>query len=122
MRHYSGRFWNLPLPLRIFAIGGLAIGGLAIAAGLALLFGFILMWLWNWLMPDIFGLPTISFWQAWGLVLLSHILFKTFPHHDHGREYCRDHLDEEDWKAKFHKKFFSKDDDDFKDEKNNDKV
>ena len=32
--------------------------------------------LWNWLMPAIFGLTTITFWQAWGLSFLSSILFK----------------------------------------------
>lgn len=107
MRHHPSHFWNLPVPLRILAVGGLAVGGLAIAAGLALLFGFILMWLWNWLMPDIFGLPIITFWQAWGLVVLSHILFKTFPHHDHHRRRdCRDYDRSEQWKRKFHKKFF----------------
>ncbi|MBN1525347.1 MAG: hypothetical protein JW904_12740 [Spirochaetales bacterium] len=52
------------------------IGGIALAVGLAFLFGFIVMWLWNWLMPDIFGLPTIGYWQAWGLVILAHILTK----------------------------------------------
>ena len=108
MRRFHDHFWNMPLPVRILGIGGLAIVGLSIAAGLALLFGFILMWLWNWLMPDIFGLPTISFWQAWGLVLLSHILVKTFPHHDHGhgRDFCHDHPHSDQWKNKFHKKFF----------------
>lgn len=34
------------------------------------------MWLWNWLMPDLFNLPTITFWQALGLNALSTILFK----------------------------------------------
>jgi hypothetical protein len=34
------------------------------------------MLLWNWLMPNIFGLPEITFWQAIGLNLLSTILFK----------------------------------------------
>ena len=34
------------------------------------------MWLWNWLMPVIFGLPEIGFWQAFGLLILSNILFK----------------------------------------------
>lgn len=42
----------------------------------ALLFGFPVMWLWNWLMPGIFGLPEISFWQAWGLLTLCGFLFK----------------------------------------------
>jgi hypothetical protein len=37
-------------------------------------FGFATMQLWNWLMPAIFGLRTISFLQAVGLVLLSKIL------------------------------------------------
>jgi len=31
--------------------------------------------LWNALMPEIFGLPTINFWQAIGLSLLSASLF-----------------------------------------------
>lgn len=41
---------------------------------LAILFGFIIMWLWNWLMPDLFGLTTITYWQAVGLFILSKIL------------------------------------------------
>jgi hypothetical protein len=32
--------------------------------------------LWNWLMPDIFGLKIISFWQALGLYYLSYALFQ----------------------------------------------
>lgn len=38
-------------------------------------FGQAVLQLWNWLMPTIFGLPTISFWQAVGLLGLSWILF-----------------------------------------------
>lgn len=33
------------------------------------------MWLWDWLMPTLFSLPTITFWQACGLNLLCNILF-----------------------------------------------
>lgn len=33
------------------------------------------MLLWNWVMPDIFNLPTIDFWHALGLSLLSCCLF-----------------------------------------------
>jgi hypothetical protein len=37
----------------------------------------ILVWaLWNWLMPNIGNLPTISIWQAFGLSLLIGLLFK----------------------------------------------
>jgi hypothetical protein len=53
----------------------LLIIGLLVLAGL--LFGVPVMILWNLLMPDIFGLPVIGFWQAFGLNLLSSILFKT---------------------------------------------
>ena len=47
--------------------------------GLIFLFGWVVMLLWNWLMPEIFGLTQISYWQAWGLLVLSSILFKSFP-------------------------------------------
>jgi energy-coupling factor transporter transmembrane protein EcfT len=43
----------------------------------AVLTGLPLMWLWNWLMPELFGLKTITFWQAVGLNFLSSILFKS---------------------------------------------
>lgn len=43
---------------------------------IAILLGLPLMLLWNWLMPLIFGLKTITFWQAVGLNVLSGILFK----------------------------------------------
>lgn len=49
-------------------------GAMAIAA-LAALFGFIIMSLWNWLMPDIFGLTTLTYWQAVGVFALAKILF-----------------------------------------------
>jgi hypothetical protein len=38
-------------------------------------FGAAAWQLWNLLMPDIFGLPALSFWQAVGLLSLSWILF-----------------------------------------------
>jgi hypothetical protein len=52
----------------------LVIGGIALVT---LLLGWPLMLLWNWLMPTIFGLPIITFWQAVGLNLLSTIIFKS---------------------------------------------
>jgi hypothetical protein len=39
---------------------------------LALAFGVML--LWNWLMPAIFGLATITLWQALGLMALINLL------------------------------------------------
>jgi hypothetical protein len=40
--------------------------------------GFLVMGLWNWLMPALFGLKLITYWQAVGLLILSKILFGGF--------------------------------------------
>ncbi len=53
-------------------------------------FGFIVMSLWNWLVPALFGGHPITFWQALGLFLLSKILFGGF--HGRGRGPWRQHL------------------------------
>ncbi|MBN1615625.1 MAG: hypothetical protein JW950_14275 [Deltaproteobacteria bacterium] len=60
---------------------GLIIGGVALAAFFALILGVFVMWLWNWLMPEIFGLKQISYWQAFGLLFLGRLLFGGFGHH-----------------------------------------
>ncbi|MCI0752083.1 MAG: hypothetical protein L0Y35_09615 [Flammeovirgaceae bacterium] len=31
------------------------------------------MWLWNWLVPDLFNGPVLGFWQTLGLLLLTKI-------------------------------------------------
>jgi hypothetical protein len=41
-------------------------------------FGFVVMALWNRLIPPIFGWHSITFWQAVGLLVLSKILFGGF--------------------------------------------
>ena len=88
----------------IFKIIPWIVVGIVGAAALALVFGLIVMALWNWIMPIIFGLPTITYWQAWGLVLLAHILFKgPFGHHqqhNHNRDWNR-----EEWHHKFTERF-----------------
>ncbi|MGH9713722.1 MAG: hypothetical protein ACRD5M_10545 [Candidatus Acidiferrales bacterium] len=43
-----------------------------------LVFSFVVMSLWNWLMPTLFGLHVINFWQALGLLVLSKILLGGF--------------------------------------------
>ncbi|MDO6738966.1 hypothetical protein [Wenyingzhuangia sp. 2_MG-2023] len=55
-------------------IVGMVILGIIAVVGLMILFGFVIMWLWNWLMPTIFGLPMLSYWQAVGLFALSKCL------------------------------------------------
>ena len=41
---------------------------------IAVVFSVVIMLLWNWLMPTIFGLTAINFWQALGMLILSRIL------------------------------------------------
>lgn len=52
-----------------------SIVGLLILA--AMLFGMPLQLLWNWLMPRLFSLPYITFWEACGLNLMAGILFRS---------------------------------------------
>ena len=40
--------------------------------------GALVMALWNWLLPSLFGWPTLTFWKALGLLALSRILFGGF--------------------------------------------
>ncbi len=41
-------------------------------------FGFIVMSLWNWVLPPATGWHPINYWQALGLLVLSKILFGGF--------------------------------------------
>ena len=42
---------------------------------ISLALAFPTMWLWNYLMPKIFGLPTLTFWQTFGLQVLVSCFF-----------------------------------------------
>ena len=55
---------------------GLPFVGLGI--GWVVMMGLALWLLWNALLPAIFALPAISYWQALGLFLLSRVLFGRF--------------------------------------------
>jgi hypothetical protein len=59
------------IPEKVLVVIGFVILGI----GLLFLFGYVVMLLWNWLMPEIFGLKTLTYWQAWGILALSCILF-----------------------------------------------
>jgi hypothetical protein len=60
------------LPVKFLLGIGFAIGGV----GLLALMGWVVMLLWNWLVPEIFGLKRLDYWKAWGLLVLCWILFK----------------------------------------------
>ena len=61
--------------IRILSITPLVILGGALFVFIG---GTIVMVLWNWLLPSLFGLAVISFWQALGILLLCRILFGGF--------------------------------------------
>lgn len=70
--------------LGFWAITGRVIIGLFTAAVMSLIIGIIAMVLWNWLMPAVFGLGVITYWEAFGIVLLAKLVFGSFGMHRHG--------------------------------------
>ncbi len=53
--------------------------GIGVAALVAfVVFTFVVMSLWNWIIPPVVGWHPITFWQALGLLVLSKILFGGF--------------------------------------------
>lgn len=88
----------------IFRIIAWVIGGVMLAVLIAFLFGLAVMYLWNWLMPTIFGLGTITYWQAFGIVVLAKLLFGGLGGHgghDHDGKKCHD--DHHRFQMKFEK-------------------
>ena len=77
--------------LRFLRIIGVAIVGVCLAGLFALLFGWLVMLLWNWLMPALFGIKTITYWQAFGVTILAKILFSGF-HGNYGRNHHAGHI------------------------------
>jgi hypothetical protein len=57
----------------------ISFAAIAVGAFVAVVTALPVMLLWNVLMPGLFGLPEISFWQALGLSMLSALLFKSSP-------------------------------------------
>ena len=62
-----------------------------LAAVFLAVLSFVVMQLWNWLMPELFGWRAITFWQALGILGLCRILFGGFGRHGSGRAYGRHH-------------------------------
>lgn len=86
----------------LWILGGIAIGVIAIAA-----MSLAVMYLWNWLAPTVFKLPTIKLKHAFGLLVLSKLLFGGFGgwhgghrgfHHGMKHEQCKE------WKINSDKK------------------
>lgn len=86
----------------LWILGGIAIGVIAIAA-----MSLAVMYLWNWLAPTVFKLPTIKFKHALGLLVLSKLLFGGFGGWhggNHGFHHGMKHKQCQEWKINSDKK------------------
>jgi len=76
-RFNSGKYWGKKVAFFVI-----------LAPLFILAFGYFVMTLWNFTLPAIFGVSTITFWQAIALFILSKILFSGFRggwgHKPHG--------------------------------------
>jgi len=79
----------------------LAIVGFVIA--LIISVGWVVMYLWNKIIPPVFGLGMITYWQAVGLLILSRILFGGFGKGRFGNRHNRWHEKKQRWKEKWGK-------------------
>ena len=77
------RRWVFVVPAAVVGILGFtAIGGV------------VVLQLWNWLLPSLFGWPALTFWQAIGLLALCRILFGGFGGRGFRPPYSRRHMAE----------------------------
>ena len=56
--------------------------------------GEIVLHLWNWLLPSLFGWRPITFWEALGIIVLCRILFGGHGWHRSGRSNIRRRMQE----------------------------
>ena len=56
---------------KTFRIVGYVFVGLLFAVAFALVFGLLVKFIWNNLMPAIFNLNEITYWQAFGIIILA---------------------------------------------------
>ena len=67
---------------KVLRVMGMVFVGVIFTVIFALVFGFLVKWLWNYLMPDLFGMRTITYLQAFAMVLLARLLFGAFGAHN----------------------------------------
>ena len=67
---------------KLIFIAPFAIAGMILFVFLG---GELVRLLWNWLLPELFGWPEITFWQGLGLLALCRILFGGSGFHRSGR-------------------------------------
>ena len=70
--------------VKVLRIIGMTIVGIMAAVLFGFLFALFIKLLWNWLMPALFNLKEITYWQAFGIFILAKLLFGGFAHHPRG--------------------------------------
>ncbi len=65
------------------------LGAVVLGAALAFGFGWVVKHLWNALMPELFGLKAITYWQGLGLFILAKLFFGGMHHRHWGRHKFR---------------------------------
>ena len=75
MNRFHEKWAGMSPAARAVRIVGMVLAGVVGAAVFALVFGWLVMLLWNWLMPVIFHLGVIGYWQAFGIVILAKLIF-----------------------------------------------
>ena len=76
---------------RLIFIAPLAILGMVLFIAIG---GEVVLLLWNWLLPPLFGLRQITFWQALGILALCRILFGGSGWHGAVRSNVRRRMEE----------------------------
>ena len=76
---------------RLIFFAPLAILGMLVFVAVG---GEVVLQLWNWLLPPLFGWRALGFWQALGMLALCRILFGGFGWHGSGRSNYRRRMEE----------------------------
>ena len=76
---------------KLIFIAPLAILGILLFIAIG---GELVLQLWNWLLPPLFGWRQITIWQALGILALCRILFGGLGLHGSGRSNFRRRIDE----------------------------
>ena len=91
--------WYIVIPI------GLVAFAVFVAVG-----GWIVMTLWNWLLPPLFGWPQITIWQGFGLLALCRILFGGVGScgRGHGRSRHMTPEEREQFRRRMRERFFGR--------------
>lgn len=95
----------------VFYFGKFIVLGVAFLA----LFTYVVMLLWNWLVPELFSGPILTYWQTLGILVLSKILLSGLGHGHkdsrpwHSKDHPRIHRHPgSEWRKKFEEKMNGK--------------